>query len=299
MPTDRMDARVSRAKPMQRCARFSAIAGVALLASVAINFGGGSVKANTPELDLSLSRETAVKVGRQVWRNETGGSRDAITSWNAAENFASVGIGHFIWFPEDVSPPFQESFPTLLQYLRANGATPPAWLDTDVTPPCPWTSREDFKRNFNSDKMTGLRKFLLATVGLQTSYLAQRMQAALPKMLATLPEPAVQDHVRQQFHRVAAASPDLYPLVDYVNFKGEGINPAETSLDRDTGKAEGWGLKHVLLQMTGTSTDRTVVLNAFSEAAANVLLRRIKNNPPSARWQKGWIKRTDTYRQPL
>ncbi|MCB1527640.1 MAG: hypothetical protein KDJ45_08060, partial [Hyphomicrobiaceae bacterium] len=60
-----------------------------------------------------------------------------------------------------------------------------------------------------------------------------------------------------------------------------------------------WGLKHVLLEMTGQSTSRDDVLGEFSDAAGYVLKRRIRNNPPNRRWQAGWLKRTETYRRPL
>ncbi len=248
---------------------------------------------------LELTPEQAMKVGRQVWLNETGGNRDMITAWNATEDFASMGIGHFIWFSEGLDTRFKESFPTMMAYLRSRGAKLPGWLDKPTIPPSPWSTREQFLRDFNKPKMTELRAFLHDNVGLQAEYLAIRMQAALPKILDALETPAEREHVRAQFIRVATASPDLYPLIDYINFKGEGIAPSETFPNRDTGVPEGWGLKDVLLAMKGTSTDRDAVLGEFSDAAAFALNRRIRNNPPNKRWQRGWLKRTDTYARPL
>lgn len=250
-----------------------------------------------PRLELSL--EVATKVGRQVWLNETGGNRDMITAWNEAEDFMSLGIGHFIWFPEGLDTRFAESFPKMLAFLRARGAKPPPWLDRDPVPPCPWTTRAHFKREFRGAKMSGLRSFLHDTVGLQAAYLVERMQDALPKILASLETEDERAHVRAQFKRVVAASPDLYPLIDYINFKGEGIAPSETYPNIKTGVPEGWGLKHVLLQMKGTSPERSEVLGEFADGAAYVLKRRIRNNPPNKRWEKGWLKRCETYRRPL
>ena len=248
---------------------------------------------------LTITPEQAAKVGHQVWRNETGGRRDDITAWNAAEDFASLGIGHFIWFPAGLKTRFKESFPSLLAFLQQRGADIPSWLDTSPAPPCPWTTRQDFKRNFHSAKMSGLRDMLHATVGLQAEYMALRMRAALPKMLATLTNDDDRRHVRQQFFRTARASPDLYPLIDYINFKGEGISPSETYPNIRTRAPEGWGLKHVLLAMSGTTSDPRSVLREFSAAASSTLLRRIRNNPPNKRWQRGWLARTDTYSRPL
>lgn len=248
---------------------------------------------------LELAPEVASRVGRQVFLNETGGDRDMITAWNEAEDFMSLGIGHFIWFPKGLRTRFQESFPKMLAFLRANGAHPPAWLDRDPAPPCPWTTRQEFQRAFNGAGMRELRGFLHDTVGLQVQYLLARMNEALPKIVNSLANEEDRTHVKAQFRRVAEASPDLYPLIDYINFKGEGIAASETYPNVETGVPEGWGLKHVLLEMKGASVEPAVVLGEFADAAGYVLKRRIRNNPPNRRWEKGWLKRTDSYRRPL
>ncbi|MGZ5512150.1 MAG: hypothetical protein ACXWG7_02070, partial [Chthoniobacterales bacterium] len=64
-----------------------------------------------PAQAITLSRADAQRIGRKVWQNECGGTIAGLTSWNAGENFASLGIGHFIWYPKDVRGPFEESFP--------------------------------------------------------------------------------------------------------------------------------------------------------------------------------------------
>lgn len=248
---------------------------------------------------LDLPEEVATKVGLQVWRNETGGDRDAITAWNASEDFASLGIGHFIWFPAGLKTPFAESFPKVGAYLRSRGAKLPVWLDKPKIPACPWVDRRAFLAAFHSPRMVELRAFLLDTVGLQTEYLALRMREALPKIVATITDPRERVKVRGQFVRVVNASPDLYPLIDYVNFKGEGIAATETFIGRTSGAAEGWGLKHVLLAMKGDVQDVVSGLDAFADAARFVLLRRIANNPRDQTWRSGWLARVETYRRPL
>ena len=247
-------------------------------------------------MPLTISKANAAKVAKQVWLNETGGVRDVITAWNASEDFASLGIGHFIWFPAGLKSRFEESFPAMLTYLRANGAKPPAWLDTDPVPPCPWATKAAFDKAFQSPKMKALREFLLDTMDLQAEFLVLRLQKALPKLKANADDPA---HIERQFNRVVAASPDLYPLIDYVNFKGEGTRDSETFRNSKTGALEGWGLKQVLQAMTGTSSEPAQVLREFSDAAASVLLRRIANNPPNKRWQRNWLARVASYRKPL
>src|SRR6516162_4376773 len=102
----------------------------------------------TPQ--LVLPADVVNKVGHKIWINETRGDRNAITSWNANEEFASLGIGHFIWFPAGKTAPFYESFPRMLEFLRQQNARLPSWLDRTPIPPCPWVSRTDFIKNFNS-----------------------------------------------------------------------------------------------------------------------------------------------------
>ena len=251
-----------------------------------------------PIPQLSISPAIAEKVGRQVWYNESRGSIDGLTTWNAAEDFPSLGIGHWIWFKAGGHPLFEESFPRLLAFMREGGARPPPWLDRRPPPPCPWPSREAFYREFSSPRLAELRRFLADTVPLQTQYLVKRTQDAIPKMLATLPQPDERKRLIETFARVVRSSPDLYPLIDYVNFKGEGVSEKETSFDASTGRREGWGTKHLLLEMKPTP-EGAATLAEFSRAAKYVLDRRIRNHPASERWRVGWHRRCDTYTRPL
>ena len=65
----------------------------------------------------ALTDKELDSIGRRVWQNECGGTRDGLTSWNTGEDFASLGIGHFIWYPKGQRGPFEESFPKLAKYL--------------------------------------------------------------------------------------------------------------------------------------------------------------------------------------
>ncbi|MGJ4993655.1 hypothetical protein ACQR0Z_04500 [Bradyrhizobium sp. HKCCYLS3077] len=246
-----------------------------------------------------LPADVAQMIGRKIWLNEAGGRRDAITSWNAGEEFASLGIGHFIWYPTTAKPPYEEGFPGLVAFLR-KGKTPlPAWLDKTPIPACPWTSRADFKRNFNSPQMKQLRQFLLDTMAEQTQFLVARAQGAMDKILANTPDSAEREHIVAQYARVVRASEDLYPLIDYINFKGEGTNPSETAVDKETGQRQGWGLKQVLLKMNGSTTEPKAVLAEYSEAVQVVLQQRVRNLPSNRIWEAGWLRRAETYRRPI
>ena len=247
----------------------------------------------------ALPADVAQRIGRKIWLNEAGGRRDAITSWNAGEEFASLGIGHFIWYPTTAKPPFEEGFPGLITFLRKGKTPVPAWLDKTQIPACPWTSRADFKRNFNSPQMRQLRQFLLDTMAEQTQFLVARAQGAMDKILANTPDSAEREHIVAQYSRVVRASEDLYPLIDYINFKGEGTNPSETAVDKETGQRQGWGLKQVLLKMNGTTTEPKAVLAEYSDAVQGVLQQRVRNLPSNRVWEAGWLRRAETYRRPI
>lgn len=238
----------------------------------------------TSSCGFALSDRELDSIGRRVWKNECGGTRDGLTSWNAGENFASLGIGHFIWYPKGVRGPFDESFPKLVRFLAARGMTVPAWLEGA----CPWSSRAEFQAAFQGGKMRALRELLAGTVPLQAQFLAQRMEEALPKMLDAAPA-ADRANVRAQFQRLAASGAGTFALIDYVNFKGEGTKASERY------RGEGWGLLQVLAGMRGTGAGAA---REFGDSADAVLTRRVRNAPPERkerRWLAGWKSRVRAY----
>src|SRR5262249_15685982 len=82
-------------------------------------------------------------------------------------------------------------------------------------------------------------------------------------------------------------------------FKGEGVDPAETALDKETGERQGWGLKQVLLKMNGTANEPMAVLAEFADPAQFVLLQRIRNIPANRISETRWLRRVETYRRPI
>jgi hypothetical protein len=89
---------------------------------VALVLLGGSLLALTTAAfsqSIQLSSSEAELIGRRIWQNESGGTVAGLTAWNSGEDFASLGIGHFIWYPAGRRGPFEESFPPLLQYLAS------------------------------------------------------------------------------------------------------------------------------------------------------------------------------------
>jgi hypothetical protein len=230
-----------------------------------------------------LSDAQALEIGRRIWKNESGGTLSGLTAWNAGEQFASLGIAHFIWYPEGKRGPFEESFPKFADYLARQGVHIPAW----VRGPCPWRNRSQFTADFHSARMLQLRSLLKESIAWQARFAALRLEQSLPKMLSAAPA-AERERIRTNFQRVAGEPLGLYALMDYVNFKGEGVNP------RERYRGQGWGLLQVLEAMPGTGA----ALPSFVKAADQMLTRRVANSPPvrgEARWLPGWRNRLRTY----
>ena len=236
---------------------------------------------------ISLSPSEASSIGRKIWVNECAGTVSGLTSWNKGEYFASLGIGHFIWYHTERRGPFEESFPPLIRFMKAQGVSGiPAWITPKTK--CPWTSREAFLAASDSPKMRELRSFLHRTLPSQTAFILQRLEAALPKMLAQVPA-SQRGLVKGRFYAVASTAGGKYALMDYVNFKGEGTNPNERY------KGQGWGMLQVLEGMQGTPQGVAAV-REFSASAERTLARRVANAPKDeSQWLAGWRNRSRSY----
>ncbi|MBR5894148.1 MAG: hypothetical protein IKZ13_01230 [Akkermansia sp.] len=222
-------------------------------------------------------------LGNRIWQNECAGSVPGLVSWNAGEDFPSLGIGHFIWYPAGYKGPFDESFPTFVNYARAHGVSVPAIFNG----PAPWPNKAAFLAD-RSGRADAMRRWLAAHVQLQTKYIILRSRAALPNMMQASRVPQA---VQARYNALAATTQGLYCLVDYVNFKGEGIKPTERY------KGQGWGLLQVLEEMRGYPQGRAATAE-FSRAASAVLRRRVANSPAARgekRWLAGWLNRCKTY----
>lgn len=239
--------------------------------------------------NLSASQKAAI--GKKIWQNESGGTVSGLTTWNVGEEFPSLGIGHFIWYPAGFIGPFKESWPDFIAFAERNGVNPPTIAKHADAP---WNSRADFKRQFNSPEMISLREWLVSTVGIQTDFIIARSRAALPKILAVAPA-SERVRIQENYRKVSASPQGTYALIDYVNFKGDGTSPTEKY------KGQGWGLLQVLGGMKNVPAGAPAATE-FAASATRALNRRIYNSPPERgekRWREGWDNRCKTYARPL
>jgi len=244
-----------------------------------------------PAAAARLSPAQKAAIGRKIWQNESAGTVAGLTAWNVGEEFPSLGIGHFIWYPAGFAGRFDESWPQFIAYARQQGVTPPPVALARFSP---WQTRAQFQREFESPAMVGLRRWLADHVELQTDYIIARSRAALPKILAAAPA-GERGRVAANYQKVATTPQGTYALVDYVNFKGDGTSPSERY------KGEGWGLLQVLSGMREVPAGPPAAAE-FAASAKRALNRRIENSPPArgeARWRAGWMNRCETYARPL
>ena len=210
-------------------------------------------------------------IAEKIYHNECASDPKNLVHWNKGENFPSLGIGHFIWYPEGVKERFEESFPAFIRYYQSRHHDAPSWL----LGAAPWQNRAQMLAD---KRVETLRHFLEKNRGIQADFMAYRLRQV-----------AYHDrHIQAAFERVATHEEGYYLLIDYLNFKGSGLNPKERY------KGKGWGLKQVLECMQGKEDARY----EFANCAKSVLQERVKNAPPKRgekRWIKGWMNRIDTY----
>ena len=234
---------------------------------------------------LTISEPEAKAIGKRIWINECGGTIEGLTSWNKGEYFASLGIGHFIWYHRIKRGPYEESFPSLVRYLVSKGVNVPEFI---LNKQCPWETRDDFVKARNSPQMIELRNLLLSTIPLQTEFILLRLEKALPKMLSAI---SIKNRstVQANFYKLTRTAKGKYALMDYINFKGEGTKISERY------KGQGWGMLQALEEMNPNTETRNAP-NEFAQAAEKVLIRRVRNAPrDESIWLKGWQNRLKTY----
>lgn len=231
-------------------------------------------------------------IAEKVWNNETGSSIEKLLYWNPNEDFLSLGIGHFIWYPESKKTSFEEGFPTYLAFLQSEKIEVPSWITSNTC--CPWKNRQEFLSAKQSPQIKELSSWLANTMDLQGKFLLHQLPIALHKIFAASSSTLEKQKMMEIVEKLTSTSSGLYALVDYLNFKGSGLSHKERY------KGEGWGLFQALQKLT--KGNHPISSDAFANAVEQLLQKRTENaeDPEKEkRWLKGWINRTSTYKQPL
>ena len=249
-----------------------------------------SVSTEKKDIFANISRSELNAIGEKIFKNEAAGKKENLVYWNEGENFPSLGIGHFIWYKQGEPGIFEESFPQLVEFLKIKNVKLPKIMAENKY--SPWKDRQELinlkTKKIPDTDIEELTNFLYDNKDLQVMFIFKRLEASLEKMMAVSSN---KENVKKQFYRVASSPNGLYPLIDYVNFKGEGINPNERY------NGQGWGLLQVLENMKGTEIGKAA-LTEFTNSAKFVLQRRVNNSDPSKnerKWLQGWFNRCNTY----
>lgn len=232
----------------------------------------------------------ARKIGERIWHNECGGNPDLLIWWHPREAFPSLGIGHFIWYPISYQGPYIQIFPIFLEYCKKHKVRMPKWLAQAHF--APWLNRAEFLADMQSKRMAELNKFLRQNLKIQARFLIDRLESILPQIYAALPWDS-RYIITQYVDVLSETTQGYYVLVDYLNFKGDGLSKCERY------RGYGWGLLQVLEEMKPKSYTERDLLNAFADAARLILERRVRNAPEERHEEQflpGWLNRIKTYR---
>jgi len=233
-------------------------------------------------------------ISDRIYKNETGGDSKYLMYWSPNEDFASLGIGHFIWYPKNEPKRFDETFPSMIDYYIANKVEVPKWLLQARKVGAPWRNKEVFEKARSDKEFQQLKTILMNTKALQTQFFFDRLHASIPEILTHV-APEYRKHIVSNYNALAKTTGGWYPLIDYINFKGKGLKSTERYNN------QGWGMLQVLKNMRPVQKG-VGALAEFSRVAYLMLERRVRNSPiekNEKRWLRGWKKRTDTYSTPI
>ena len=265
--------------------------GTLIFLGMLIVLAGSTVKSNAQSFIIRrLSQQEIDQIGEKIYENECALKEENLITWNVGEEFMSLGIGHFIWYPAKGRKIFVGSFVKFLEYVKNSGGKIPRWLDKKPIPACPWSSRGIFLSAKSDGRLIELKSFLIKTKSLQAAFIIKRLEEALLLILKYLPE-GRRERIAFQLDRLVSMPSGIYVLADYTNFKGLGITPSEYYRGR------GWGLLQVLEGMR-SSDQAPDAVREFVRSANAVLKDRVKNSPSGRneqKWLPGWQKRVNSY----
>lgn len=276
---------------------------------------------------LQLTAHDYTKIAAYVSGQEFGQNPEGILDWNEGEAFPSLGIGHFIWFPQGVNPPYTESFPKMAKFifkswpqdsqLRVQDRLSFAYVYNQIydswgnIKKAPWGNRSDFLL-WKKNRPEEFQHYVLVLnhslmKALQASYLDYDFRRALVRIVEGVDDPEdlvsmeatsewtlvrARQHIQRNILLLLKKKQGVVALMDYVNFKGDGLNEGSRY------QRIGWGLQQVLFKMRPASGNAFKNYKLFSNAATAIMIRRAQlsgREIEQKRWIHGWVNRTLSY----
>lgn len=248
-------------------------------------------------IDDQEKMNLAKKIAHMEYGDTGGLGSSGITMWNSGEDFLSLGIGHFLWMPEKLfeDSPYQQSFKSFLEYYveRFGLEAIPAQLqklffdENGQVKAMPWNSKKEFDAQFDSGDLVAIRSFLnkKENVIAQVDFILDRMKKNIAQIVKESKNP--EGTLAYITELTTEGGDKLFPLIDYVNFKGDGLSPEDKKVV--DGKEIRWGLKQVLelaVEKKNDQPDRKAS-DIFPDAAVLTLSKR----PDYQKWREGWRSR--------
>lgn len=254
------------------------------------------------------------KLGEALYKNEANCQIKNLTHWNKNEEFPSLGLPHAIWYGTKSSKKYQEQFPELIRSIRKNlkshekvKLTWPTLLKTENIGAAPWENASEFAKIQNTSleiessldsaqlseiekkkyplykqafELFELRHFLANPIvlRLQASYVVEKTFLSLHQMISSVHQqsPTEAQKIYLQIQQLIETQEGVLAIIDYLNFKGDGLKPSE----RTTLGHYSWGLLTVLELMpsvkipTADCQQKTTCANRrFAQAALCTLQR--------------------------
>jgi len=275
---------------------------------------------------LGLDEQDYQKIIQYVSGNEFQNDPESSIDWNEGEDFASLGMGHFIWYPEGVEQKFTESFPKMAVVLWRSWPT-----SSDIPPQlrsafnyskefifkssgevrfCPWAKRTSFFawKEQNPIEWGYLISFINHPMikRIQLAYMDQDFREAIVRLYDEVDSnddlvameassgetvASVRQHLRSVILSLLTSKEGTTALMDYVNFKGDGTD------SRMRYSNVGWGLQQVLY-WTDLKSGSLEQLKSLARAALNRLTRRAMLSGREIErevWIHGWANRVLGY----
>lgn len=245
--------------------------------------------------EIQLQQGELAKLGKKIFLRECSGKKELLLHWNDGEDFPSLGIGHFIWYPANKRGPFTETFPDLINFLiKEKKVSVPTWLQQAIKNGCPWHNKQAFLQEPDKAKLASLQDLLEKTLEQQAEFIVRRFNDTIDSLFSTLNKNQKQ-RAQKNYQCLSKSTQGLFALIDYHHFKGAGTNSNERYQGR------GWGLLQVLLAMDENKSASDCI-EEFITQAKKILIERVALSPQEKnekRWLQGWLARVDDYRKPM
>ncbi len=254
------------------------------------------------------------KLGEVLYKNEANCKMQNLTYWSHKEGFPSLGLPHAIWYGKTSPKIYQEQFPELIRYIRKNlkyhekvQLSWPTLLKSENIGAAPWENPSQFAKiqttsleieaSLDSAQLSDIQKnkyplynqayqlfelrhFLANPIvlRLQARFVVEKTFHSLHKIIsaAHLQSAAQGQKIYLQIQELLSTQEGVLAIVDYLNFKGDGLKSSEHTPLGDYS----WGLITVLELMplvkipSSDCQEKTTCANRrFSQAALCALQR--------------------------